>query len=59
MEFTVLVRVDAAGSCPVLVRSGEELLAREGVRWSLYGQTDDQDEAMRLMEAARQVRLRP
>ena len=59
MEFTVLVPVDASGSAPVLVRPGEELLAREGVRWSLYGQTDDHGETLRLMESARQVRLQP
>lgn len=57
MEFTVLVRVDASGSRPILVRVGEELLAVPGVRWSLYGQTDDYAEAMRLMESARRVRL--
>jgi hypothetical protein len=51
MEYTVLVRVDAAGSRPVLVRSGEELRPLEGVRWSLYGQTNDHTEAMRLLGA--------
>jgi hypothetical protein len=50
MQYTVLVRIDAAGECPVLVRDGEELLTSEGVRWRLVGDTDDYGKAIAPMQ---------
>ena len=47
--FTVMLRIDGTGRCPVLVREGEELMTEEGVRWRLIAQTDDYDEAIWLM----------
>lgn len=47
--FTVMLRIDGAGRCPVLVHEGEELMTEEGVRWRLIAQTDDYDEAIWLM----------
>lgn len=58
MECEVLVRVDAAGSTPLLVRQGESVPVHDDVRYSLFGRTDDREEALRMLEAARRVRLR-
>ncbi len=57
MEYEVLIRVDTSGSSPVLVQEGESVPVCDGTRYSLYGRTDDREEALRMLEAARSVRL--
>jgi hypothetical protein len=51
MEFTVLVHIDAAGECPVLVRDGDDLFPGPDVRFRLVGETDDFGQAIAWMEA--------
>lgn len=48
MTYAVLVRLDAAGACPVIVSEGDELLATDGARWRFVAETDDLTEAIRL-----------
>jgi hypothetical protein len=51
MQYTVFVRIDAAGECPVLVHDGEELPGSDGAPWRLIGETNDYGEAVGWLEA--------
>jgi hypothetical protein len=46
MVYAVLLRLDSAGPCPVVVYDDDQLLSREGARWRLVAQTDDYGEAV-------------
>jgi hypothetical protein len=52
MRYSILIRIDSAGRCPVLVREGDELLTSPGVRWKPVAAADNYDEAAWLMEVA-------
>jgi len=51
VESMVLVRIDAAGECPVLVRDGDDLFPGPDVRFRFVGETDDFGQAIAWMEA--------
>ncbi len=53
VRYTVMIRVDEAGRCPVLIHERDKLLTDPGVRWRLVTTTDDYAEAIWLMEVAR------
>ncbi len=51
MTYTVLLRLDPAGACPVILRDDSEPLpGGEGVRCRLVAETDDDMEAARVAE---------
>jgi len=57
MRYTILLRFDSAGVCPVLLQEDYEPLGgEEGVRWRLVAQTDECDEAIRIVEDLRRRR---
>jgi hypothetical protein len=49
MEYAVLLRVDAAGKCPVIAGPDTDLSGEDGARWRLIAETDDKREAFRLL----------
>jgi hypothetical protein len=51
MTYAVLLRLDGAGACPVILREDSEpWTGGEGVRWKLIAETDDHGEAIRVAE---------
>ena len=50
MCYTILLRHDEAGECPVLVQQYDRLLTSRGVRWRFIAQTDDHEMAVRTVE---------
>ena len=48
MTYAVLVRLDAAGACPVIVSADDELVSTEGTRWRFVAETDNLSEAIRV-----------
>jgi hypothetical protein len=55
MSYAILLRLDSAGACPVLLREDAELLTSDkGVRWRFVAETDDHVEAVRLVEMLQQ-----
>ncbi len=57
--YSILIGVDAIGEFPYHLRDGE-MLPTERVRWRLVAQTDDDDEATRIMDTvARRIRQEP
>ena len=53
MGYCVLLRFDSAGSCPVLLREGEQLSRADGVRYRFVAETDSWDEANAIQEQLR------
>jgi hypothetical protein len=54
MTYTVLLRLDPAGACSVIVRDdAEPLPGGDGVRYRLVAETDDQAEAVRVADLLR------
>jgi hypothetical protein len=52
MTYSVLVRIDPAGECPVLVRDTDDALpGGDGGRYRAVGETGDYDQAARWVEA--------
>lgn len=52
VAYTVLLRLDPAGTCPVILHDDSEpLTGGEGVRWRLVAETDDHGEGIRVIEA--------
>ncbi len=43
--YAVLMRIDAAGECPVIVREGERLPGGPGVRWRFVAEASSDLEA--------------
>jgi len=57
MRYTILLRFDSTGVCPVLLQEDYEPLGgEEGVRWRLVAQTDERGEAIRIVEELRRRR---
>lgn len=54
MAYAILLRVDAQGTRPVLVREDDKLPPEKGVLWRYVARTDDHAEALRLAEVLRQ-----
>ena len=52
MPYEILLRIDEAGTCPVLLCEGDELLTSPGVRWRRVASADNYEDAVWLMEAA-------
>jgi hypothetical protein len=51
MPYAVLLRLDAAGACPVILRDDSEpLTGGEGVRYRFVAETDDQVEAVQVAD---------
>jgi hypothetical protein len=50
MAYAVLLRLDSAGPCPVIVHDDDQLLCSEGARWRFVAETDDHREAIRVAE---------
>ena len=49
--YTVLLRLDSAGACPVILsEDSEPLSGEEGVRYRFVAQTDDHGEGIRVGE---------
>jgi hypothetical protein len=53
MSYLIVLRYDAEGTSPIVVREDEALVASDGVRWRLVAQTDDADLAARIVEQLR------
>jgi hypothetical protein len=49
--YAVLIRIDSAGECPVIVRDGEQLPCGPGVRWRFVAQAASDLEACRIVVA--------
>jgi hypothetical protein len=51
MAYAVLLRLDSAGDCPVILREDSQRLSREkGVQYRFVAQTDEHGEAVRVVE---------
>jgi hypothetical protein len=53
MAYAILLRIDAHGARPELVREDDKLPPEKGVRWRYVARTDDYEEALRVAEALR------
>jgi hypothetical protein len=49
--YAVLIRIDASGECPVIVRDGEQLPCGPGVRWRFVAQAASDLDACRIVVA--------
>jgi hypothetical protein len=47
--YAVLIRIDSQGECPVIVRDGDEIPTRPGVRWRFVAQAATDLEACRIV----------
>lgn len=51
MPYAVLLRLDSAGSCPLILRDDSEpLTGGDGVRYRFIAETDGPDEAARIAD---------
>jgi hypothetical protein len=51
MRFWIVLRIDSAGACPLILSDDSAPLTRmEGVRYRLVAQTDDHGDAVRVTE---------
>jgi len=53
MSYLIVLRYDAEGTSPLVLREDEQLVASDGVRWRLVAQTDDADLAARIVDQLR------
>jgi hypothetical protein len=53
MSYLIVLRYDAEGTCPLVLREDETLVSSDGVRWRLVAQTDDADLAARIVDQLR------
>ena len=58
MAYAVLLRLDAAGACPVIVSADDELPSADGTRWRFVAATDSLAEAVRLHEQLHERQVR-
>ena len=53
MSYLIVLRYDAAGAAPVLLREDDQLTTSDGARWRLVAQTDDPELAARIVDQLR------
>jgi hypothetical protein len=53
MPYTVLVRFDSAGACPVIAENHPDLHSGGGVRWRYIAQVAEAADAARLVDNVR------